>query len=136
MKTYFTLSLFCIGSALMISAFNAMARPYSDAERKAMFVRAPTPDYPYEARRRKEEGTGLFRLLVDERGKVTNVTVLRSTGHPILDAEGLRALKAWLARPGERREVDVPLRFLLSGSAGKGNGMGNDGLGIMKSRDR
>jgi TonB family protein len=135
-KRRFTFSLLCIGAASMISSISAVARPYSDAERKAMFVRAPAPDYPYDARRRKEEGTGLFRVYVDERGKVTGVTIIKSTGHQALDAEGLRTLKAWLARPGERREVDVPLHFLLSGSRGNDNGMGKDGLGILKSRDR
>ena len=134
MKAHFTTLAFGIAAFLM-SDSSAIARPYSDAELKAMFVRMPTPDYPYQARLRKEEGTGLFRLHVDERGKVTSVTVLKSTGHQTLDAEGLKALKAWLARSGERRDVDVPLHFLLSGTKSD-NGMGHDGLGIMKSRDR
>ena len=134
MKTGLPLLLFWIAAFLM-SASSATARPYSDAELKAMFLRMPNPDYPYQARVRKEEGIGLFRLHVDERGKVTSVTVLRSTGHPALDAEGLKALEGWLARSGERRDVDVPLRFLLSGTK-IDNGMGKDGLGVMKSRDR
>ena len=134
MKAHITLLLFWT-AALLMSASSAVARPYSDAQLKAMFVRMPRPDYPYQARARKEEGTGLFRLLVDERGKVKGVTVLKSTGHPTLDAEGLKALKGWVARSGLRREVDVPLHFLLS-STKTDNGMGPDGLGIMKSRDR
>lgn len=101
-----------------------------------MFIRAVKPDYPYEARRAREEGTGLFRLYVDERGRVTAVTILKSTGHQVLDSESIRILRSWRARPGERREVDVPLKFVLAGTQSSDNGMGKDGLGIMKSRDR
>ncbi len=100
-----------------------------------MFVRAAKPDYPYEARRR-EEGMGLFRLYLDERGRVTAVTILKSTGHEALDAEGIRTFRTWLSRPGERREGDVPLNFALAGSHSGDNATAKDGLGIMKSRDR
>ena len=100
----------------MKASFTLARGELSEAEAKAMFVRTPAPDYPYDARRRREEGTGLFRLHVDERGKVTKVTILKSTGHQALDAEALKTYKAWLARPGERRKVDVPLRFVLRGS--------------------
>jgi len=134
MKAYINLWLFGIVVLLMADS-SAIAGSYSDAQLKAMFVRMPAPDYPYQARVRKEEGTGLFRLHMDVRGKVTSVTVLKSTGHQTLDAEGVKALKGWLARSGERRDVDVPLHFHLSGTK-VDNGMGSDGLGIMKSRDR
>jgi TonB family protein len=113
-----------------------MARPYSEAERKAMFIRMVQPQYPLEARRSRAEGTGLFRLYVDERGKVTDVAILKSTGQQVLDFESVRALKQWLARKGTSREVDVPVHFALQGGRPGDNGMGHDGLGIMKSRDR
>jgi TonB family protein len=136
MKSHFPFSPFCIIAATIIFNFDAVARPYSEAERKAMFVRAPAPDYPYEARRAREEGTGLFRLFVDEQGRVTVVTVLKSTGHQVLDSESLRVLKSWRTKPGAKREVDVPLKYVLGGAQRSDNGMGKDGLGIMKSRDR
>jgi TonB family protein len=135
-RTQLFLSIFCVIAASLTLRPIATARPYSDAERKAMFIRRTKPEYPYEALRRREEGRGLFRLHVDERGKVTAVTIRKSTGNQVLDSEGIRTFKTWRARPGERREVDVPLNFVLSGALGRDNGMGNDGLGIMKSRDR
>jgi TonB family protein len=101
-----------------------------------MFVRAVMPRYPSEALWRREEGAGLFRLYVDERGRVTNVTILKSTGHQVLDSESISAFWTWRARAGERREVDVPLKFVRAGIQSSDNGMGTDGLGIMKSRDR
>ncbi len=136
-RRYLIVPLFYAMIVLSLPGFNALARPYSDAERKATFIRMVQPLYPLEARRNRREGTGLFRLNVDERGKVTEVTVLKSTGDKALDLESVRALWQWLARKGARREIDVPLRFTLQGgSRSEDNGMGHDGLGIMKSRDR
>jgi TonB family protein len=139
MKRTHLASFVCyIITAFLITCSSASARPYSKAEREAMFIRATKPDYPYEALRRREEGTGLFRLYVNERGRVTTVTILKSTGHQVLDSEGIRVLRAWRARPGERREVDVPLNFVLNGNQSIDNdkGIGKDGLGITKSYDR
>ena len=108
-----------------------------------MFLRMIQPQYPPEARGRLQEGRGLFRLDINERGIVTAVTVLQSTGHRILDSEAVETFKSWVARRGERREVDVPVNFTLSGgykhrspTQSSDNGMGQNGLGIMKSRDR
>jgi TonB family protein len=135
-RPYLMLPPFCAVIVLCASGFNALARPYSDAERKATFIRMVQPVYPLEARRSRKEGTGVFRLYVDERGKVTDVAVLKSTGDKALDFESVRALQQWLARKGVRREVDVPLHFTLHGGPPGDNGMGKDGLGMMKSRDR
>ena len=109
-----------------------------DAKVKTVFIAAPRPYYPYEARRSRITGSGLLRIYVDETGKVAQVKVLKSTGNRYLDDAGLTAFRQWRAKPGNRREVDMPLVFVLSDAQnGPGDtGMGNDGLGIMKSRDR
>ena len=75
---------------------------------------------------------------MDETGKVTKVKVVKSTGNRHLDDAGFNAFRQWRARPGNLREVDVPLIFVLSDAQDDpgDTGMGNDGLGIMKSRDR
>jgi TonB family protein len=136
-RPYGILPPFCAVIPLRVFGFNALARPYSDAERKATFIRMVQPEYALDARRSGREGTGLFRHYIDERGKITGVAVLQSTGDKALDFESLRALWQWRARKGAPRDVDVPLRFTLRGGSHSGdNGMGHDGLGIMKSRDR
>jgi TonB family protein len=56
-----------------------------------------------------------FRLHVSERGSVAAVTILKSTGYRSLDSEAIETFMLWVARRGERREVDVPLTFTLSG---------------------
>ena len=60
----------------------------------------------------------MFRLHVNERGTVTAVTVVKSTGYRSLDSEAIETFKRWVARRGERREVDVPVTFALSGADG------------------
>lgn len=109
-----------------------------DAKVKTVFIATPRPDYPYEARRSRISGSGLLRIYVDETGKVMEVKVMKSTGNRVLDDAGLQAFRQWRAKPGNRREVDMPLVFVLSEAQnGPGaTGLGNDGLGIMKSRDR
>src|SRR5438309_3479861 len=88
---------------------------YTDAEWKAMFTYKPYPEYPYDSRSRHITGSGWFRMYVDQAGKVTAITILASTGNRDLDAEALRALIRWRAKPGERREVDMPVTFTMSG---------------------
>jgi TonB family protein len=100
---------------LIMAGVTADARRISDAERDAMFVRIVQPQYPPVARGRNQEGTGLFRLHINERGTVIAVTVLKSTRHQILDTEAVETLKRWVALRGERREVDVPVTFTVAG---------------------
>src|SRR6266480_6467973 len=91
---------------LLLSLSPALARRYTGAEIKAMFTYMPWPGYPYHARSIHMTGEGLFRLLVDEQGRVTSVVALQSTGERELDAEAIKTYMRWQARPGSKREVD------------------------------
>jgi protein TonB len=53
------------------------------------------PVYPAASRRAGEEGTGVFRVLVDSNGKPQDVSVVTSTGHPRLDEAAMTAIKKW-----------------------------------------
>jgi len=90
---------------------SAVAKRYTDAELKAMFVSRTPPYYPVELRQRRVTGSGVFRLYVDQQGKVTAIGVLESTGNKQLDAEALKAFVRWRAKPGAKREVDQPVTF-------------------------
>lgn len=114
MKTPCAILAFCFAAGLT-PRFTADARPYSHAEVEAMFVRIISPTYSYVAHGRRQQGSGLFRLHVNERGTVTTVTILKSTGHRALDSEAIETFMRWVAHRGERREVDVPVTFSLSG---------------------
>jgi TonB family protein len=80
---------------------------------KSVFLTMPTPVYALELRRRHITGSGIFTLSVDEKGKVTDVTVRQSTGHRELDSQAIYGLRQWRARPGPRRQIDVPMTFFL-----------------------
>jgi TonB family protein len=103
--------ILCITLATLAMS-SATARRYSGPELKAMFTFMPMPEYPYKLRFVQHMGgSGMFRMIVDERGKVITVTALQSTAHPELDAEAIKGLMRWKARPGPKREVDIPVTF-------------------------
>ena len=79
----------------------------------AMFPKKYTPAYPYEARRAHMEGSGVFRMYINENGIVTRIGVMKSTGYKLLDVNASYGLMYWKAKPGHRREVDMPVTFTL-----------------------
>jgi TonB family protein len=71
--------------------------------------------YPYEARTRHIQGSGLFRLSLDlNTGSVSKVTVVQSTGSPMLDNYTSDTLHRWRWKPGRWLEVDYPVTFTMS----------------------
>jgi len=89
-------------------------------------VRAPAPDgrnrppeYPEEARRRRQQGDVLLHLVIEADGDVARVFVARSSGFPALDDAAMRAAQRWRFEPARQdgvaiaSEVDVPIAFLL-----------------------
>ncbi len=83
------------------------------------YVLAPTPRYPPIARRLREEGVVWLRVLVDDRGRATEVSLLQSSGSPRLDEEARRAVSAAIFRPHRvggnamPAYVRVPVEFSL-----------------------
>jgi protein TonB len=73
------------------------------------------PDYPYAARDQRLEGSGLYRLHIKPDGSVSSVTVLKSTGHVLLDRAAIHAYRQWRFRPGALRTVRVPVTFTMKG---------------------
>jgi protein TonB len=57
------------------------------------------PIYPPTSRRAGEEGTGVYRVLVDANGRPLEVSVLTSSGFPRLDEAALIAIKKWAFSP-------------------------------------
>ena len=106
----FTVSFFAM--QLLCAVENNAARPNRVDEHSAIYH--PAPEYPNEARRRRFEGNGLFRLDVEDgTGKVTNVSVIKSTGHKMLDKAGIEAFYKWRFPHGPATSVRVPLQFKL-----------------------
>jgi TonB family protein len=80
---------------------------------KPVTTYAPRPDYPQEARSHRIEGNGVCVVSVDASGSVTNVSMARSTGSPLLDKSVLRTVRTWRFKPGTVGKVSVPIEFTL-----------------------
>lgn len=88
------------------------------ASAKALAIYAPRPQYPYEARARRQVGSGIAILAVEpSTGIVKNAEMATSTGHELLDNAALSAFRKWRFRPGSvRAEVRIPITFTMGGS--------------------
>jgi protein TonB len=79
----------------------------------------PRPDYPLPCKRRREEGTVLLNVFVQTDGLPATVSLNRSSGHPLLDASALAAVRRWTFEPARAAGlavsslVVVPVRFSL-----------------------
>jgi TonB family protein len=77
------------------------------------------PPYPRKARRLGYEGIVMLKVLIDENGRVDDLSVLRSSGHRVLDRAAQSAVKKWLFEPGteggvkKKMWVKIPVRFDL-----------------------
>ena len=94
----------------LISAPLPAAR-YPEAVWKARFTYRPFPDYPAAYRVRQLTGSGIFRMHVNEQGRVTAIIILKSTGHKELDALAMKALVEWRGKRGPKWELDMPITF-------------------------
>lgn len=77
------------------------------------------PLYPAQAVAARQEGTVTLRLEIAPSGSVAKVEVLSSSGHAVLDAEAVRAVRSWRFVPATERGLPVaaavrlPVRFTL-----------------------
>jgi periplasmic protein TonB len=65
------------------------------------------PVYPAGSRRDGEQGTGMYRVLVDEKGKPKDVQVLKSSGFPRLDEAAMVAIRKWAFKPAVQNSQPV-----------------------------
>ncbi|HVU19828.1 MAG TPA: energy transducer TonB [Rhizomicrobium sp.] len=66
------------------------------------------PPYPALARRLSEEGTVRLRIALDDTGAISDVVILKSSGHERLDIAAREWVKArWRYRPATRNGVPV-----------------------------
>jgi TonB family protein len=78
-------------------------------------LKTEAPAYPFVAKYRHWQGSGVFRLRIDQStGRVMDVRVRKSTGFRVLDDSSIIALRSWVFRPNHFKEADVPITFKLS----------------------
>jgi protein TonB len=87
----------------------------------ADYLRNPAPPYPAAARRMREEGRVVLRVLVAPDGRPDRVEVRTSSGSPRLDQSALETVRQWLFVPARQGDqpvaawVLVPISFTLRG---------------------
>jgi len=90
------------------------------------YLRNPLPPYPRVAREYGWEGTTLLQVEVLNDGSGSNVKILKSSGHEILDEAAASAVRHWRflpARSGNtpiRSTVEIPIRFRIEGNTQAG----------------
>jgi TonB family protein len=79
---------------------------------QAIAVRAPLPEYPYQAKRAHITGSGVCMMTVDTAsGNVTNAMMAESTGDGILDNVTIHTFQRWRFKPGTVSQVRVPISY-------------------------
>jgi len=79
----------------------------------------PKPRYPRDARRRGEEGKVMLLVDVLPNGRVGEISVESSSGHRLLDAAAVKAVRRWRFAPAKktgrpvRAQVRIPVEFNL-----------------------
>lgn len=71
------------------------------------------PNYPASARSLGIQGTTLLSILVADDGRVTDVVVKQSAGHPDLDQAAAAAVRRWRFEPARRGSEAVAMWVLL-----------------------
>ena len=86
---------------------------------RPIYKKNTPPPYPRKARRFGYEGMVMLKVLINENGRVDDLTVLESSGHNVLDHAALSAVRKWLFEPGteggikKKMWVKIPVRFDL-----------------------
>ncbi|HYW78109.1 MAG TPA: energy transducer TonB [Thermoguttaceae bacterium] len=77
------------------------------------------PTYPAHAARERLEGTTLLRVRITAEGTVAELELISTSGHSVLDAAAVRAVRTWRFQPAMRggrpaaTTVRLPVRFAL-----------------------
>jgi periplasmic protein TonB len=103
------------------SGSNARGSPQTSGSRssKPAYLYNPLPSYPEAARKTGQRGVVVLRVSINERGRVSAVNLIRSSGHSLLDDRARTAVQRWIFRPARQNgkpvatQVDVPVRFSL-----------------------
>jgi TonB family protein len=111
----------CAVLVLMAALFRSTPATATDVkvvtpkELWALFEVKRSPVYPYEARRARITGSGIFRIYANPDGTIRTVAVMKSTGSKILDLAAAGGLyQSKLKASNKRREIDMPVTFTMT----------------------
>ena len=70
------------------------------------------PEYPALAKQARIQGTVLLRAVIDREGKIENLQLV--SGHPMLAAAAMKAVRQWRYRPYYLNEQPVEVESLIT----------------------
>ena len=74
------------------------------------------PEYPREAREKGITGKGVAVVKIDPgSGYVTSASMIKSTGHKILDSAAILAFRQWRFKPRTVTTLEIPIQFTPKG---------------------
>lgn len=79
----------------------------------AAYLNNPAPAYPSLARRMGDQGKVMLRVYVNAEGRVEDVQLRTSSGHPRLDQAALNTVAQWRFVPARQGEQPVPAWVLV-----------------------
>jgi protein TonB len=83
---------------------DATAYDMNDVDVKPSVLSSPAPEYPPDARRRRQEDTVVLSVLVSETGRPLEVKVLRKAKKvPAFDTAAVAAVRGWTFKPARRQ---------------------------------
>ncbi len=86
---------------------------FSSRKNLDVWMFAPFPAYPLDARRLHHTGKALVKATVGKDGHVASVQVLQSSGHNDLDEAAVKAVRLWQAhKQFAGKEYVIPITFV------------------------
>jgi TonB family protein len=79
-----------------------------------MWMFAPFPTYPIQARAREEQGTVGLRLTIGKDGRPIDIQIIKSSGYALLDQAAIQAVRLWRAHKEYAGvTLKLPIKFGL-----------------------
>jgi len=97
------------GGALQAGAFQNVA---GDKFTAPSLVYHPTPHYTKEARQAKVSGTVYLRIVINDKGEVTDAKVTKGLGYG-LDESALKTVRSWKFEPARRNGTPVTVAVMI-----------------------
>ncbi len=97
----------------------ASTGPRAISASQVAYLSNPPPLYPARALRNREQGSVLVFVIIDSAGRPAQVTMSKSSGHPLLDEAALSAVRGWRFRAQTENgvpvsvQVNIPVNFVL-----------------------
>jgi len=97
-----------------VAAFTTKGGIISASSTSQMWISAPFPSYPLQARALGEQGTVGIRLTVGKNGNPEDIQIIQSSGHALLDQAAIQAVRLWRAhKEYVRTKLNLPITFQL-----------------------